>query len=223
MPTRSSRRSWTPRGGRSSVDRRAVFCEGDRQAADNPRVSTTRNLPPNTAGPEPAPPRLSLMTLRELATVVVSLVVLAFAFSIFDEIRKPLGETFKLAFFGSIAYFGGRAIWRWSALWSPEIAWVLLWKGFRGALGGWLAVAFSIWIRTLSSENYALIILAPISMLMALFFVIVGVLGGAAGTCIALRGARAATPHQGTVIAGMASAALNLGQVVTQAWIFFHD
>jgi hypothetical protein len=186
-------------------------------------VSTIPNLPPSTAGPDPAPTRLSLMTLRELATVVVSLVLLAFAFSIFDEIRGSLGEVFKLVFFGSIAYFGGRAIWRWSAMWSPEIAWVLLWKGFRGAVGGWLAVAFSIWIRTLGSENYALIVLAPISMLMAISFGIVGVLGGAAGTCIALRGARAAPPHQGTVIAGMASALLNLGQVVTQAWIFFHD
>lgn len=67
------------------------------------------------------------------------------------------------------------------------------------------------------------VILAPISMLMAFLFGIVGVLGGAAGICIALRGARAATPHQGTVTAGMASAVLNLGQVVTQAWIFFHD
>ena len=163
------------------------------------------------------------MSLRELLTVGLVFMALSLAFTVFEEIRNLLGRMIQLLVVGSILYFGSRGTWRWSASWSPAFAGLLLWKGLNAALGGWFAVAASLWVRSLSSENYALIILAPMSMLLALIFAIAGLGSAAVSSCIALRGSRTPTTPRAMVAAGIAIAILNLGQIITQTWIFLRD
>ena len=176
---------------------------------------------PRTAAPA-ARPLQPFLKIREVLLVIGAFMLVMFAHVVVEGgAHKVIDRTLGLILFGSIAYFVGRAFWRWWKQQPPSIAGMGALAGLGVGVVGWLNVGLATWVVGIDEGNYALILIAPLAMLIGLAVSIAGLLAAGMGVAVVMTAVR----HQVSgriwiVCAGIATVILNLTPIVRLVQIF---
>ena len=138
--------------------------------------------------------------------------LLAFAVQLADGGGRRIANTIALLYIpGSIGFFVARALWRWWRTQPHGTAGV----GALAALGmsviGWANVALATAVRGINEGNYALIIIAPLAMMVGLLVSLGNLFAAGLGVASSVTALQSQGRRSGWIVAaGFASVVLNL-------------
>jgi len=165
---------------------------------------------------------LRLPSVRELVLVALFLLAGDIAFRLFDEWRPALKVIVRGVLVGAVVFFAGRAFWSWWKTQPVEVAAKRAGIGIAFAVAGWLGVALARAVAGMSGENYALIVIAPLTMLLGALMALGGALAAGLGLAVIATGLTRPVSRPALVVAaGLACFLLNAGHVVALASVYW--
>jgi hypothetical protein len=155
--------------------------------------------------------------------VLASLVVLAalFVLGMLMESPRMLRELMELVGVVTLAFFAGRRAWEWWKVRSPRARSLGLLASLGVAACGWLVVAFEWAVLRGVGDSYAMIIVAPLLMILGFGVGVVGLAAAILGIAVVVRAANTPTEHRVlAVMGGAAAVVLNLAYpwVLVRLW-----
>ncbi len=155
------------------------------------------------------------ITLREALIVAAILVFGQVAFGFFDEARDVLQAIYRPLIPVLVLYFAGRAFWRWWREQPPAIAGTGAKVAFLVAIAGWLDLLLARGVAHMSAENYGLIVIAPLTMMLGAIVSLAGLAAAGVGAAATVTALTRSVPRSSVVaVVGIASVVLNLAHIV---------